>query len=883
MASIAITVGIAAASAALQYLLAPRVKQEPVDKGKVDDVRITASEYGAFIPRLWGGGRFAGNIIWTKKGVEEFVVNTPSGGGKGVPQAPATRTYIYKSTFAVLICRGQISDFLRMWADADLITNNSEVQNGSFEAEAATLSGGASVLNPDATASGGQSVENLGNGGKAVFDVSSVTDPTEPNPGDPDEVAIAYTRISFFYKCSSDLTADIDTDVSSPMSFDFPATGSDWTTKTVNIPGHADEVTFENAAADAPDLDLITIEKYWLIEVLDATFQSPGYQITGIVNEDIAYPGDPDDPSEFYNLTPEADGNGVYSLTTPIPGELIRFYKGTTTQGQDSAIVSWLDGKYGSGEGVLRCPAFRDIAYVTFESRTLKQGRVENFTFELTAGSATVNTILADLLEDVGIESSDYDLTATAGLTQTGFVEHTPQSRRALVEHLERYHQFRIVEVDGKVKTVLDTTVSAATIDADLLRAHNADDQMPEFDAEVLIKDRSQMAREVRVSIMNPEIEYHNESVPAAIFASHNAQESREYAFPIIDTPDNARAAAEKLLLKEHSEDKAIEFWGMPEMAQYSPGDVITVPINGVNTTLRIEKMQMQLPLGAIRFQCVSVSPFTPTYYQTDFTESKPKSAPQYADYNFPRNAVVIPIVSEPLNSSEVGKLGTYLAVCGRGRGTSQNFGLYREKDADNYVLQSIVDVPAIAGLCAGTLATHGTPETEDTTNTLDIWFFDDIELETVTQGDLDADLTLNLIRIGDEWVQFRTAAAQTLEENSPYRSKWRISNLWRERFGTDGKAATHGADEYAVLYTRAVFFYELNQIDVGEDINFKAVTNGQNEENASVCTLSSFAPEYSYTVSNETDTRTLDADATDLDELADVVATILKDKNLAS
>ena len=879
MAAVAISLAIGGGSMVLQYLLTPRVKQQPIEKGKLDDIRITSSDYGAFIPRVWGKGRIGGNIIFSD-GVEEFIINTPSGGGKGVPQAPATRTYVYKTSIAVLIARGEIPQLLRVWADANLLTNNSSQNFGTFEAELAALSGGASIVNPDASASGGKSVTNLGSGGTAIFDFSSIPDPPTPQGGDPNEVALPYSKINLFYKCASDKVAQITTNTDGATNYTFVTTGSDWTVMTIHFSGFVDDLTFANPSGSAPDLDVITIEKYYVIETI-GTFKTPTYTVTGAVNENIAYPPDLDDPSEYYNAQLTADANGKTSLTTPIPGEMVRFYQGTSDQEQDSAIIAWLDEKYGAGQGILRCPAFRDLSYIMYENRTLKQARVENFTFEVNAGNPNVNDILADLFEDVGIESGDYDITATAGLTQVGFLEHTSTSRRQLIESLERYHQFRIAEIDGKIKTILDTSTPIATISSDDLRSHNDGEEMPSFDAEVLYKDPSQFPQEVKVSVMNPAIEYHNETVPARLFSVPSAKETREYTFPIVDNIDNARLVAEKLLLKEHSESKGIEFIAMPSFAKYTPGDVVTVPIGGKSINVRIEKMQMQLPLGKVKVQAVSVSEFNPTYFQSDVTSLSPKLSQQFATYDFPRNAVAIPIISEPLNSTEKGKLGFYLAVTGRGRGSSKNFALYREIGTENYVVQNIIDVPAVAGLCAGTLATHGTPSTEDTTNTLDIWFFDNIELESQLQADLDAFPTLNLIRIGNEWVQFRTATVQTLEENSPYRSKWRISNLWRERFGTSGKAATHAADEYAVLYNQAVGFYEVNTEDIGEDINLKAVTNGQNLEVAPITTISAFTPLSAYTVTNGTTVRAFDADATDLDEVADVLATVIDDLKL--
>lgn len=202
--------------------------------------------------------------------------------------------------------------------------------------------------------------------------------------------------------------------------------------------------------------------------------------------------------------------------------------------------------------------------------------------------------------------------------------------------------------------------------------------------------------------------------------------------------------------------------------------------------------------------------------------------------------------------------------------------------DEDNYVLQSIHDTSSPVGICAGTLANHGGgTATEDTVNTLDIWFFDDVTLETVLQADIDRHPHVNLIRVGDEWLQFRTATVQTLEDNSPYRSKWRISNLWRGKYGTSGEIGSHAADEYAALVTPALLFFELDAADIGEVVNLKAVTNRQSVDVAPINTFTFSAAASDYTVTNATTDRTFDANATSIHELADVVATMIDDLNL--
>jgi hypothetical protein len=671
---------------ALQYLLRPKIQQQkPVDQGKMDDIRIQGSDYGAYIPNVWGVTRQAGNVIFSS-GIDHYTVTSGgNSGGKKNPGSPSTINHIYKTSVGVLICRGELDVFNRIWADSDVIIDNSTVNNARFQAEAATLTGGASSY-VDATASGGHAVTNLGSGGKASFNISSVADPPEP-PHDPEETANAYTRLSFYYKSPVDRDVTYDTDVSSPVTVNLAASAA-WTVYSIDVDGFADTVTYENASAAAPDLDYIAVEKYWLVTY--DPFFNRSFQVTGIVNPNIDYPPDLNDPSEYYNY-PASEvkdgGTGTYAIESSVPGEVIRFYTGTETQIGDAKIKSWLDSRYGAGQGDLRASGMRGLAYVIFQDRTLRSSRIENFTFETDTGDATVNTILGDLFEEAGLSGSDYLLTATAGLDQIGFTDHQRQSRKTLVEYLSRYHFFRVGEIDGRITTVLDTFTSAGTLSANSLRAHASGEEMPVFDAEVINQEEHLLPREVRVSVMQPELEYHNESVMAQLFTNISGKESKEYSFPIVDPASSARTVAEKLLLKEYSEATAFEFWGMPETAKYSIGDVITVPINGVSYKVRIEKKQMTLPIGKIRFQCVSVNPFTPTYYQADVTTTTPISAFQFARDSWPRNSIAFVIQSVPIREADRGRLGVYLALCGRGR-LGDGISLYREMDEDNFVFK---------------------------------------------------------------------------------------------------------------------------------------------------------------------------------------------------
>ena len=832
MPQIAITLAITAGGMALQYLLTPRPKQTPTDKGKLDDIRIIGSDYGAFIPWTSGKTRQSGNIVFSS-GVDHYTVSPTQGGGK--KSSSAETTHIYKTSVAVLITRSEIENFLRIWADSDLINIGDDIYTGIFEAEAGaytTLSGGAAQF-VDATASGGFAVNGLGNGGQAVINCSSVPDPPRPRNQDPDEIALPYSRIVFYYKCATDLNATIDTDNISPFSELFPAT-TEWTAKTVIVSGFANTVTFSNASAAAPDLDKVLVQHFWEV----SPSERGAYPITGVVNPNIGYPTDVNDPSEYYNYPPSETQSGVtgtYALTTPAPGEEIRFYTGTYTQTADSKIKSWLDGRYGVGQGVLRASAMRGLSYVVFQDRTLKSNRIENFTFETDTGDDTLNTVLEHLFNEVGLSSGYYNITATSALTQTGYIESTASSRKQLLEALCRYHFFRCGEIDGKIKTIVDTFTSAATLTASQIRAYGEGEESPPSDAEVIIKESNLLPRSVRVSVMQPELEYHNESVEAQLFTDIAGYETQDYSFPIVDPASTARTVAEKLLLKSHAESTAYEFFGMPSTAKYSIGEVITVPIGGIATKMRIEKKQMTLPTGKVKFQCVSVNPFTPSYYADEVTEFASKAVGQFATSTYPRNSIAFVIPSDPIRDADKGRLGVYLALCGRGRGDGDSISLYRETAEDNYEIQSIATDSSPVGLCEDTLATYATPATEDTTNVVDIWFFDDVSLETVTADDIARSPLINLIRVGNEWLQVRTWTAQTLEDGSPYRSKWRASNLTRGLFGTVDQIATHASGELAAVVTPALMFYDLEPSDIGQTVNLKAVTNGQSVDLAPI------------------------------------------------
>ena len=887
---------LAGAQIGLSLIMAPRNRQTPTDSGKFDDVRVTGSEYGTFIPRVFGKARLGGNVVWST-GIDHRIVDVPSGGGKGIPQAPAQRQHFYFTDVGIQIARGEIVEFERVWADADLVVDRNARFRSLFEAEDGILAGTAFIVDPDDTARGGRSVEEIGNQGygtpgtvRFILD-GAVETPDLPPSDDPDEEAQAWSRYEIFCK-TTDGTKEfeivLDTEaVQTILSVNPGNTEGEWRIFTLDVQGFHSDILFGNPTERAPDLDAVRVVREYRPTASAQGFNQVG-SVTGFKDPDYIATEESLNTGGAFNFTPEPTNTGVVEGNLLYGGKL-RFYLGTSTQPQDLKHIAYLEPRYPTqGGGLANTPAYRDTVMAVFEGLYLKQGRVPNFTFEFYNNRDKCNDVLEAMCDDVGIGTGLRDFTQTDDFAFIGYVENTKQSRRSHIENLERYFGFRITEIDGKLTSIVDdgearyniSTNTPPLISFDVLRSHLYGDAMPEQDYKLKLPDPVQLSREVRFSVLNPRLEYHNETVSAQIEEGVSSVDAQEFTFPIVDDMEQARRRAEFMLLKMHAEQQRIEFEAMPEMMRYAVGDLITLDIEGEKRVVRIEKKQAQMPMGVVKFEGVLTDNVYVTALDTPVSALTPLASDQLAAVSIPRTGKVVPIISLPITDAERGKLGVYAGVANAGVGASQGTALYREYGADNYILQQFYEAPSVMGVTDGTLGTHATPETEDTVNTLDILFYDDIPLESVTSGDLDDRPTLNLIRIGDEWVQFRTATKQTLDIQSPFRSKWRISNLRRGRFSTTGAIATHGASEDAVFVSKALRFIALEDADIGETVTFKAVAGGQTLDDVSPVSFT-FNPPSRYTVTNSTDDRTFDADCTTVDELADVVATIIKDTKL--
>lgn len=418
--AMAISVGTSAASYGLQYALADRSKPPPLDRGRLDDIRISMSGYNEHILKLWGKARGAPIWIWDSRIVHTTVTTPGQSGGKGMPRPPGPSTidHIYTKSLAGVCHDGIIyNDITRMWFDLDLVFNGNLLENSALyrEAEFATLAGGATIAT-SAVCSNGRKVTGLGNGGKATFAVNVAA-------GGSFEIGISYLS-------ASDLTFKVSVNGGAAQDVVCVSSGGTsivaYQTFTATLSTGANTLEFANAAAACPDLDRIQIAP--ALVFTPEGFDSRTW--TGIQDPSRVFPTDRDRPWPFqneefipidgYGTSNGASRVGSSANLTKWGSPTIRFYQGTTTQEPDSAIVT----DKGSGN----VPGYHDFGYLVLESLQLQNGRLPNVTVEIDQGTRDVRTIVEDLYRLCGVDSTNLELSQLNGLIlgdTEGFSEGT--------------------------------------------------------------------------------------------------------------------------------------------------------------------------------------------------------------------------------------------------------------------------------------------------------------------------------------------------------------------------------------------------------------------------------------------------------------------------
>jgi hypothetical protein len=137
---------------ALGSALGSALFQPKVDGPRLNNLRLQTSQYGWFIPIVYGTVRVEGCVIWQT----DLQEHSHTSGGKGGPEVT---NYTYTASFAVAMCGGVINNVQRIWADGEVIYDKSPGAIGSDLNLPLTIYFGTETQTPDPTI---ESVEGAG-------------------------------------------------------------------------------------------------------------------------------------------------------------------------------------------------------------------------------------------------------------------------------------------------------------------------------------------------------------------------------------------------------------------------------------------------------------------------------------------------------------------------------------------------------------------------------------------------------------------------------------------------------------------------------------------------------------------------------------------------
>lgn len=565
------------------------------------------------------------------------------------------------------------------------------------------------------------------------------------------------------------------------------------------------------------------IRRIWdgpnIIWNLDATNLND--DVTGLIDPVGTYPSDLDDPRSYYHFVPTP------SLTTgSVAGQVawggnahIRTYNGTNNQEIDSLLSAQLG---------TAAQAYRNRCCFVVDSYQFQGGQQPQFTVEVDEGTTTVDQAVIKLFALVNVSSGSLDVTALSGIAFTGCVINSVQEVRQKLEELQIAYNFDFVEQDGKVKAVVRSNTVAAVIPSSDLRAYSIGDTQPETPALVTRVEEKSLPRTVVVNYLDQALDYHNGSQQDSR-QTGNTENPETVTLGIVLSAADAKAIASRVLYTRHMERKSFEWTTSCKWLKLAPTDVVQLQLPAVTHTVRVTSMEFAAP-GLVKFKGVASDQ---SVYNQNVTGAD-GSGYSRPTVQIPGNTLLGMLDVPPLRAVDAGKLGVYVAACGRAHGAWQGAFLYKESipSSGSYDLVTSFPVEATMGIAPSAIPGCSDPSVWDRVNYVDVDVYSNGTLSSAAESDVLAQ-GLNVIVVGKEVMQFATATALT--PDAGYASKWRLSTLLRGRQGTEWAIGGHGSNETAVLLDDSLKFVTCPPTDVGSPRNYKAATSGQAIVNAPV------------------------------------------------
>lgn len=445
--------------------------------------------------------------------------------------------------------------------------------------------------------------------------------------------------------------------------------------------------------------------------------------------------------------------------------------------------------------------------------------------------SVTLDSIVSDICGQVGLDSSDIDVTDLASTEVTGFLINAVSTARDALTPLMQAYFFDGIEEDYQLKFKLRGQSSVATVSQADLGADNNGDFWPEQRAQ---EQELPMRTLVKYTSFTRDYQVGSQSAKRAVspFPTMHSVNTTTTELPIVMEAPEAKQIAEKLLYNAwlgRSTYTAILSW---EFSYLSAGDVITVDLDdGSIFSARITKIEV----GADWTLAVTFAAEQTALYSSNATADENFDPPVFDNTGSRSNLVVhnIPLVSDLHDSGRTSSIIYMQASPLSGNADAwPGTTVYFSRDNINWLFGTRLLESMTFGTSVGTLGAPVSPFATDVVNTITIWpTFGGENLASITSDEL-LDGALNMMLIGDEIINF-----QNVTDNGD--GSFTLDTFLRGRRGTDTVAGSHSPNEaWYIIENGATDAIQIAIGDIGNPMYFKAVATGRTLEESTTITM---------------------------------------------
>lgn len=544
-----------------------------------------------------------------------------------------------------------------------------------------------------------------------------------------------------------------------------------------------------------------------------------GYNKFVIIMDSTIYIIDPD----TMTITDSGGPYGVVELPFNRPGSLT-FWDGENEYSLfDGALIRSIDHTDWVSEDVHR-DTYDPINHAYVSRPQFDSHLNWHFLDRANGGGTTLGAIVADVCERSTLTSTNRE---TSDLTQTvaGY-SWTQGAGKSIIEPLLDIYDSICRPHDFKVQFLKRTGTPVYTVDVSEFVAGNER-------YSITIAQDTDLPRGIALSFADIDADQQPNTVICqrpldTVDAVRQA--SMDLTTLVLDT-DEARQLSERWFRRQWNSREQCALGLTMQRAAFEPGDVDNLVLDGLTRTAELQKLTFR------------ADDTIATEWRRDFSSvAALQTSLVGATQDGRRESVILIPMESKAFALDIPSIrdtdnGTnpliYMGAAPYGPGFWPGAIMY-QLDGTEYDLEvGAVDSssPSTWGVSTDALA-DATHYVWDRGNSVNVKLFYGT-LASASEADCNANPRLNLALLGEELIQFSTA---TLEGDGTYT----LTGLKRGRRGTEWATGGHAAGDQFILLAD-VAPVQFSSGDIGEDLSFRAATNGADVDTATTTTVDEY------------------------------------------